>query len=573
MSSQLRLTLLYAVVCTAWILFSDSVVFLLLGNSPNLLQLVSSIKGVLFVIVTGAALFALLDREFRLREAREQRLTASEQQLEAINRTLKAIINASPIAIYLVDDKFRAQVWSPAAELLFGWKAEEIIGKTLDYVPTEQQEESSAFWKQLRAGERLPVLEITRLRKEGTPILIRLATAATYDHMGNFTGIVGLAQDITAEREAHTQLEYQANLLQNVSDAIVSVDLKARVTSWNHAAERLYGWTADEVMGKPMRDFVNTQYINSSVEALTETLYDTGEWHGEIAQTCKDGRVLSVQSSIVTLKDANGQAYGAVAINRDMTWQQELYAEMVERQRLQQDLDREQEMRTVRNRFVSMVSHEFRTPLAAIQSSADILSHYNHKLSEEKRQQFIAQIQDQVRQVTELLNDFLMLSRMEAVNVKTDLKIVDVAACLREAVESVQLSYPARKIDVDMSEGCPELALDRKLIRQAFMNLMSNALKYSTQGTTVNVTLTCSGEDVRIEVRDQGIGVPKADQERLFEPFFRASNVGEIEGTGLGLAIVRRAVEVHGGTIAIDSTVGVGTAITLMFSTPNGKAP
>lgn len=245
--------------------------------------------------------------------------------------------------------------------------------------------------------------------------------------------------------------------------------------------------------------------------------------------------------------------------------EQQLQAETQNRLQLQRDLEREQEMRTVRSRFVSMVSHEFRTPLAAIQTSTDLLLHYGDKVAPEKRQRYLKQVQDQVKSINDLLNDFLTLSRMESVDVQFDPEPIHLTVLLREAVEAAHASWHDRAILLETEESCPAVRSDRKLLRQAVLNLISNAIKYSPSDTPVTVRLSQEPDSVLIEVKDKGIGIPEADMARMNETFFRASNVGQVEGTGLGLAIVRRAIEAHGGKLIIDTALGVGTTMGLLL--------
>ncbi len=799
MSLQLRLILLYGLICFIWVIASDQIIHQLVGPRLDLLDNVELVKDLLFVSVTTLALFFLLRSGFRHRATHKQRLSVSEQQfhdlflhnpapmyivdptskrfvdvneaalaqygysrdeflsmsttdirppedvpllldalarverawalqgtwrhlrkngdlltvevtssridfngheallhvirditaqtqlqreLEATNRTLQTLLDASPIAIYAVDRDFRVTFWSPASEQLFGWSAAEIIGQELRNIPDEYLAEAAAFRARLLAGEKLPILEIERMRKDGTHLLLRNATAPTRDHEGHITGILGISQDISAEKEselalrrlaaivqasddsiisltpdgliaswnagaeqifgykadevmgksifmltpterldrgqallarilegqradhinakglskegrqvelstnafkiedagtaanialisrdmteqrrAEAQLAYQANLLQNVSDAIVAVDTEWRVTSWNKAAETLYGWTASEIMGKPPDDFLHTEYIGLTPDEAIREMIETGQWHGEVIEYHKNGTPIHIFNSTSLLRDASGKTIGAVGIERDMTWQQALAAETATRQHFQDALEREVEMRSLRSRFVSMVSHEFRTPLAAIQSSADLLRHYGPRMTEVQRDTHLGHVQGEVERITELLNDFLTISRLETVGVQFDPKPVELRLLVRETVDAALTSWPNRRVEMDMNGDCPPVMLDYKLIRQATLNLLSNAIKYSPQNTSVRIRLSFYEQVAEIAVHDEGIGIPEADQAHLFEQFYRASNVGNTEGTGLGLAIVRRAVEAHGGTVSVKSAPGRGTTI------------
>jgi signal transduction histidine kinase len=177
----------------------------------------------------------------------------------------------------------------------------------------------------------------------------------------------------------------------------------------------------------------------------------------------------------------------------------------------------------------------------------------------------LGQIQHQVNELTELLNEFLILSRMESVGIQFEPEETDVVALCEDIVASAQTSFPSHPFDL-VGEGPFRAAqVDRKLFQQAVRNVVSNAAKYSPDGSPITLSVRCSDDELIVRVRDRGIGIPQEEQVRLFEPFFRASNVGDIEGTGLGLAIVQRAVEAHHGTIQVESEVGVGSEVKFIF--------
>lgn len=225
-------------------------------------------------------------------------------------------------------------------------------------------------------------------------------------------------------------------------------------------------------------------------------------------------------------------------------------------------LEKEKELGELKSRFVTMASHEFRTPLTVILSSSELLEAYGHRWSDAKKHDLFGRISKAVATVTRLLDDILLIGRAEAGQLEIRPAEFDLVAFARELTEEVQLSTdPAPALTFSSDE--PEIIgrLDESLLRQVLLNLLSNAIKYSAPGSPVRLDLACRDAQAVFKVTDQGIGIPLADQPRLFENFHRASNVGTVAGTGLGLAIVKKAVELHQGRIALTSEPGVGTSV------------
>lgn len=233
-------------------------------------------------------------------------------------------------------------------------------------------------------------------------------------------------------------------------------------------------------------------------------------------------------------------------------------------------LKKEKELNELKSRFISMVSHEFRTPLSATLFSADLLESYDSKWPQEKRLTHINRIQNAVHHMAELLDDVLLVGKAEAGKLEFNPIVVDLEAFCREIVEDLQLTEDRqRTIDFVTQGVCRQTYMDEKLLRHILSNLLSNAIKYSPSGSKVLFELACetneNGGVATFRIQDQGIGIPKEDQERLFETFHRAKNVGTIPGTGLGLTIVKRSVESHGGDLMVESEVGLGTKFTVIL--------
>lgn len=232
-------------------------------------------------------------------------------------------------------------------------------------------------------------------------------------------------------------------------------------------------------------------------------------------------------------------------------------------------LDKEKELSVLKSHFVTMTSHEFRTPLTTILSSADILQKYSHNLPEERKFTHLQQIQTSVKHMTQLLDDLLLVGIATEGKLQFKPTLLDLIRFCQALVEELKLIHDSYTITFANQGNCTTAYIDEKLLRHILTNLLSNAIKYSFPGGTIHFELIYQTGEVIFHIQDHGIGIPQADQAQLFEAFHRASNVGTIFGTGLGLAIVKNSVDLHGGTIIVASEVGVGTTFTVMIPLHN----
>jgi len=230
---------------------------------------------------------------------------------------------------------------------------------------------------------------------------------------------------------------------------------------------------------------------------------------------------------------------------------------------LYEALEREKEMNELKSRFVSMASHEFRTPLSIVLSSTTIMEQYGIGEKDEKIQKHLSRIKSSVSNLTNILNDFLSLDKLEQGNVEIEGDAFDIAEFLNEVVEDVLVMKKSGQTISIVHEGANIVVLDRKKLRYILVNLISNSVKYSPVDSTINVISRNGNDTVVIVVQDRGIGIPEDEQKYLYNKFFRAKNTGAVQGTGLGLTIVKRYVELMKGSISFTSKTGEGTTFVI----------
>ena len=231
---------------------------------------------------------------------------------------------------------------------------------------------------------------------------------------------------------------------------------------------------------------------------------------------------------------------------------------------LRETLAQEKEFSELKSRIITTVSHEYRTPLTTIYSSAELLQVYRHKWDEDKQLKHFQRIQSAVKHMVALVNDVLFLNKAEFEKQEFQPTLIDLIPFFYEVIDELQSTEQDKyHLSFTHQGDCRQFYLDATLLRQILTNLLSNAIKYSPDGGQVQVKLTCEENQLMFQVQDEGIGIPKEDQLKLFKSFSRASNVGTIAGTGLGLSIVKKCVDLHGGQITVESEMGVGTAFTV----------
>lgn len=282
----------------------------------------------------------------------------------------------------------------------------------------------------------------------------------------------------------------------------------------------------------------------------------SGSKRGEHRLDCRSG-VIHVDTTTFPIYDARGQFKGLVATFRDATARKKV------EEHLRTALQKEQQLRELRDRFTTNMSHEIRTPLAIINSAAGMLYNYDERLSPENRSKKLLQIMEQVQQMVRMLDNILLIRSAEGEYLQFSPQPVDLRAVCEAIANDLQIGASKHFIDFEYEGNLSPAVMDQQLILHIVSNLLSNAIKYSPEGGRIGFLVRATEDTAVITIQDHGIGIPQADQETIFKDFYRARNVGTIRGTGLGLSIVRQAVELHGGTVNLESTVGVGTTITV----------
>jgi PAS domain S-box-containing protein len=390
------------------------------------------------------------------------------------------------------------------------------------------------------------VLEAFAERAASALELVRL-----YEEINNYAGQLEL-RVAERTRELQKAKDRVEAILNNSSDAIILAWADSTIQQTNPRFNELFGYQIDEPFGKLLEDIMAVENEeNSLAQVLEEIPRARGYRRLEVLAQRTDGTAFPADAAFATF--AVDDTVGIVCSLRDITAQKQLESE------LRTAFERQKQLADLKTRFVSMVSHEYRNPLAAILSSSSLLEKFSDRLSEDRKQGHLQKIGTQVKRLTELLDDVLEINKGETIGLDFRPELIDLVALCEETIEEMRQISPQHHIQIEISGDPVSIPADVKLMRRILTNLLSNAVKYSPPDSTVTIALAYEGERVNLRVIDQGMGLPEDDLRQLFTVFHRAANVGSIQGTGLGLSIVKQAVEVHGGEITVESTVGEGT--------------
>jgi PAS domain S-box-containing protein len=329
----------------------------------------------------------------------------------------------------------------------------------------------------------------------------------------------------------------------------------------NDTAVAKYGYSREEFMRMTLRDIRPPEDVPRLLDDMHKerpTLQFSGEWRHRL----KNGDEITVEIISHRLRFDDRDAVLVVAY--DVTERKRLEAELEEKRLLHMKLSQENELRQARNRFISMISHEFRKPLAMMSTSADLLERYGDRMDGHKRQGHFNSLRHEIKRLADMTDDILTLLRSEFVGLEYSTSPLNLDRLCSELVAEIRTRLDSG-FEIVLDNDCPQptIQADEKLLRYAIDNLLSNAVKYSRDKDRIWLQLLCHDEQITVAVRDEGIGIPPESLPALFEPFYRAPNVGKVPGTGLGLAIVRQAVELHGGSVSVESQVGAGSTFSI----------
>lgn len=363
-------------------------------------------------------------------------------------------------------------------------------------------------------------------------------------------------RELQKRQRAEDELKRQNERFQKIFDhmpvMIAFLDENGKPALVNRFWEQTIGWTLDEAQKINLlaEIYPDPEQYQVAMQTIAES---DGEWH-DFRSRIKTGREIDTSWAQIRLSDGTRIGIGQVI------------AERKQAEHLVVELEKEKQAREMRNRFTSMVAHEFRTPLTVIQSSLDIVDRYHDRLKPEQKQFHFDKARRCINLLVEMTEQMLTINRVGSGRVQFSPSVINLETFCHQLVDALQVGASKQQEICLMMQGKLEaVTLDAECLTHVLSNLLSNALKYSPENSKVYLDVQARENDLVFQVRDEGIGIPPEALERLFEPFYRAKNVGLVPGTGLGLPIVKDYVELQGGSIICDTEVGRGTTFTVML--------
>ena len=498
------------------------------------------------------------------------RLTAGQMQ-----SLLASLVENSDDAIISKNLQSIVQTWNRGAERIFGYSSDEMIGKSITtLIPEHLLSEEDDIIAKLKRGERIEHFETIRRRKDGQLINISLTVSPVYDDKGTLVGGSKICRDITNQVKINRERSMLAAIVDSTEDGIISKDLAGIIQTWNRGATKIFGYTAEEMVGKSIEALIPPEMPEE--EPLLLAKLKRGERIDlyETIRVRKDGERIDVALSVSPIRDATGNIIGASKIVRDITKHKRLKDE---NDMLQAQLLNVEETSRLKSSFISTVSHEIRAPLGGIIALAEILA--EEEDLPESAQSIADAVLDSSKSLYKVLNELLDFSKVEAGRVHLEFRdfalrntIVDVIRMINP--ERTKKGLVLRSI---VDPDIPELISGDELrIRQILINLASNAVKFSEKGAVyISANLIETKEDtlvIEFKVTDTGIGLSEDTIGRLFQPYVQAdpSTSRLFGGTGLGLSIAKSYVDLMGGEIGVTSKLKEGS--TFWFRIPFTRA-
>lgn len=579
----------------------------------------------------------------------------AQEQLKESEERFRNLVETSSDWVWEIDENAVYTYASPKVESLLGYNVSDVLGKTtFDFMPPQERQRVAEILTQLSAlRQPFTCLENTNIHRDGYWVVLERSGVPIFDAKGIFRGYRGIDRDITKRKESEKEVQFLHSITRAIFEsqdfyAALGIALQkvCEATGWDFGEawvpkadgtvlECSPAWFSKTKSLEPFRNASETLTFAPNV-GLPGRVWSRQkpEWRRDVsaesnqiylrAQIAKDAGLkaalgiplLTTDGVLAVLvfymfesKDEDQRLIELISASTELGL-------MIQRKQaegeIRKALEKEKELTELKSRFISMTSHEFRTPLTTIHSSAELLEHYSYKWTEERKLTHLFRIQSSVKHMTKLLNDVLILGKAEADKIELNLVSLNLEDFCHNLVEELQLNDNSQhnivftwdwRLGTEQRKGIqeengagvplktaaienasnhvqeenrilapglhptmlkpPQSYMDEKLLRQILENLLSNAIKYSSSGSRVEFTLSYLETQVVFQIRDRGIGIPSEDQQRLFETFHRATNVGTIAGTGLGLAIVKKCVDLHQGQIAVESEIGVGTTFTV----------
>lgn len=495
----------------------------------------------------------IMDRKFQ-----EEALRNSEAKFRAMN-------DASPLGVFVTNPEGYCTYTNIAYQTITGLPAAQLLGDGwLRAIHPDDTSRVSKEWVD-SITQKITYESIHRFKRPDGTVVWCKAKAAEMLNNNKVIGYVGTVDDLTEMKNAEEKIIQSTYMINNATDAIIASDLNWVINSYNKAAEKIYGFPPEEILGRVAEEVLVTEFINSNKRNFLLDLKYKGYWSGEVLQKRKDGSLVPILSSLSVNRDNEGNAIGYLAVNRDIT-ERKKREETINK--LNVDLELNIAQLELSNReleaFSYTISHDLRAPLRAIDGFTQILKEDYTDLLDSEAKRLMEVIMSNAKKMGQLIDDLLHFSRLSKQEViKVEVNMTDM---VQKIITDLTATLPPSKVEIILDE-LPVAFVDSATIKQVWFNLISNSIKYASNKSKIKITIGCKVEKKELIyfVKDNGVGFNMQYYDKLFGVFQRLHGA-EFEGTGVGLAIVQRIIQKNDGKVWADSKIDKGA--TFYFSLP-----
>lgn len=491
----------------------------------------------------------------------------------------RLLFDAAAEGLLIVDAEGTILVTNQRIDNMFGYSPGELIGQKVEVLIPKalhhrHHEHRESYRQEPRKRSMGSGMDLAAVKKSGMEFPVEVSLNHMYE--GGRMMVMALITDITDRKLAQHRLQMMNQSLEQMVEErtralqesqhlyrtiarhfpngtinVFDRDLKYVFVEGQELFN--YRLTSENLMGTSYLDRL-PEDVRAEIEPKLRRVFDGEDLSFEV-----NTRGQSYLLNAVGLPDSEGELHQILVVEQNMTNQKKA------QERISEALEKEKELNELKSRFVSMASHEFRTPLSTILTSVSLLKRYNEPEHADKRLKHLQRIHSSVQNLTNILNDFLSLDKLEEGRIHAKPDHLDLNKLLSDLVEELETHCKEGQVIELQSVASCEIFSDEHILRNVIINLLSNAIKYSPVNSTIKVGCERSESHITIRISDDGIGIPAEEQEYLFTRFFRASNAVNIQGTGLGLHIVKRYADLLQGSLTCESQLGSGTTFTFVL--------
>jgi PAS domain S-box-containing protein len=505
---------------------------------------------------------------------------------------------------------------NPFALKELGYSKNELIGKKIEIlIPERFREKHTAYHESYHKKPVTRLMgagkDLVARKKDGSEMAVEISLSNYEMHQEKY--VVAFINNVTLRKKAEAKIEklnkeleatvelrtkelqkaltklkagqsalqkallFQKAVLDNAGAMIIATDKNGKIRLFNPEASVKLGYSEAEVINKltPMAFHIKSEIDKKRKKIFAESGIDLKNEFDVMVDRArnniheeqqynyirKDGTTFPVSLTITAVRNKSGKIIGYMGVSIDITERTAADAA------LHAMLEKEKDLSELKSRFISMASHEFRTPLSTVLSSAYLIEKYSKTADQPQREKHLKRITSSVSMLTDILNDFLSLGKLEEGKIPVRLNYFNIPAVINDIIDEIKETLQKGQRIVYKHTGTAEVELDQSLLKHIVLNLVSNASKFSPEKSLIEISTEKNEHSLLLTIKDRGIGISKEDQKHLMERFFRGANAGNIQGTGLGLHIVAKYAELMKGKVVCNSELEKGTEFVITFQT------